>query len=202
MVAPATLAYAGTGLSRYAVAERREGGPVPALFLFDRRLHWCFPSIAFMRHVVAMLLLSVPIPASSGIQLVLHYEALQRILAAQLFTQDGRNYVKGSKDARCNYAYLENPVIGAEKGRLSVKARFSGRAALDLLGRCIGLGDSFDVTILATPYYRARWDLHSRRADVFESKPRARFLLSAARGDAQTARSTTRTVVSTGVGSF
>jgi hypothetical protein len=107
-----------------------------------------------MRNVVAMLLLSLPVPASSGIQLVLHYEALQRILAAQLFTQDGRNYVKGSKDARCNYAYLENPVIGADKGRLSVKARFSGRAALDLLGRCIGLGDSFDVTILATPYYR------------------------------------------------
>jgi hypothetical protein len=84
----------------------------------------------------------------------LHYEALQRILAAQLFTQDGRKYVRGNKEARCSYAYLETPAVGADKERLSIKARFSGRSALDLLGRCIGLGDSFDVTILATPYYR------------------------------------------------
>jgi hypothetical protein len=106
-----------------------------------------------MARVLAAFLV---LPGISGAtaQLVLHYEALQRILAAQMFTQDGRKYVKGSKDARCTYAYLESPQIGAEKGRLQVKARFSGRSALDLLGRCIGLGDSFDLTILATPYYR------------------------------------------------
>ena len=28
-------------------------------------------------------------------------------------------------------------------------ARFSGRSALDLFGRCVGLGDSFDLTITA-----------------------------------------------------
>src|SRR5687767_8596464 len=100
------------------------------------------------------LALALSPPARGTVQLLLHYEALQRILAAQMFSQDGRKYVRGSKDARCTYAYLEGPQIGAEKGRLQVKARFSGRSALDLLGRCIGLGDSFDLTILATPYYR------------------------------------------------
>jgi hypothetical protein len=98
-------------------------------------------------------LLSLASPAPAGIQLVLHYEALQRILAAQVFTQDGRSYVKGGQSDRCSYAYLENPLIGAEKARLRIKARFSGRSAVDLLGRCIGLGDSFDLTILATPFY-------------------------------------------------
>ena len=92
--------------------------------------------------------------AFPNVEVLLHYQALQRILAAQMFTQDGRQYVRGSKTAKCSYAYLENPKIGAEKGQLSVQAKFSGRKALDLLGRCVGLGDSFDVTILATPYYR------------------------------------------------
>jgi hypothetical protein len=38
--------------------------------------------------------------------------------------------------------------------RLQVEAKFSGRSALNLLGQCVGLGDSFDVTILARPYCR------------------------------------------------
>jgi hypothetical protein len=35
-----------------------------------------------------------------------------------------------------------------------MKARFSGRSALNLAGRCVGLGDAFDVVILALPTYR------------------------------------------------
>lgn len=102
----------------------------------------------------ALLAVLLVAPRASAVQLILHYEALQRILAAQMFTHDGRNYVRGSKNDRCRYAYLENPQIGAEKTRLRIHARFSGRSALDLLGRCIGLGDSFDITILATPYHK------------------------------------------------
>jgi hypothetical protein len=37
---------------------------------------------------------------------------------------------------------------------LRVTAKFSGSSALDLFGRCVGLGDSFDVTITATPVAR------------------------------------------------
>ena len=55
---------------------------------------------------------------------------------------------------RCNYAYLENPRISASGGRLIVRARFSGRTSLDVLGACVGLRDSFDLTIRATPGYR------------------------------------------------
>jgi hypothetical protein len=77
------------------------------------------------------------------------------MLADQMFTEDGRKYLRGTPKARCNYAYLEHPgVQGDAAGRLHVAARFSGRSALDFLGRCVGLGDSFDLTITAVPYYQ------------------------------------------------
>lgn len=89
-----------------------------------------------------------------GADLELRYGAMERLIAEQLFTQDGRRYVRGDAKAKCQYAYLEAPHIGADNGRLRVSARFSGRSALDVLGRCVGMGDSFDLTILATPVVR------------------------------------------------
>src|SRR5947209_3814931 len=86
--------------------------------------------------------------------LELRYGALERLIAEQLFSQDGKRYVKGTAAAKCQYAYLEAPKIGALDGRLRVSAKFSGRSALDLIGRCMGVGDSFDLTILASPVAR------------------------------------------------
>ena len=86
-------------------------------------------------------------------ELEIHYTAIQKILAREVFTQDGRRYVRGSPAAKCSFAYLEHPELHGDNGRLSLKARFTGRSALDVLGRCIGLGDSFDVYITAVPYY-------------------------------------------------
>ena len=34
-----------------------------------------------------------------------------------------------------------------------IRAHFTGRSAQNILGRCVGLGDSFDVQIASTPYY-------------------------------------------------
>jgi hypothetical protein len=92
---------------------------------------------------------------AGAMELRIHYTALQRILADQMFTQDGRRYVRGTPAAKCNYAYLEHPDLHGDtaSGRLNVRARFSGRSALDLFGRCMGLGDSFDVSITAIPYF-------------------------------------------------
>jgi hypothetical protein len=85
--------------------------------------------------------------------LEIHYTAIQKILAQEVFTQDGRRYVRGSPAAKCSFAYLEHPELRGANGRLSLKARFTGRSALGVFGRCIGLGDSFDVYITAVPYY-------------------------------------------------
>jgi hypothetical protein len=86
--------------------------------------------------------------------LELRYAALERMIGEQMFTQDGRRYVRGSASAKCQYAYLEHPRLSADDTRLRVTAKFSGRSAVDLLGRCVGLGDSFDLTIAATPVVR------------------------------------------------
>jgi hypothetical protein len=102
----------------------------------------------------ALVTLAVCLPAAPGAELQLYFSALQRILAEQVFTQDGRMYVKNDARNKCNFAYLEKPAISADRGRLFVRARFSGRAAQNFFGRCIGLGDSFDVLIGALPVYR------------------------------------------------
>jgi hypothetical protein len=62
--------------------------------------------------------------------------------------------VKGTKQDKCNFAYLEKPQVRGQDGRLRIKARFSGRSTLNLAGLCVGLGDAFDVVILALPIYK------------------------------------------------
>jgi hypothetical protein len=101
--------------------------------------------------VLALILLAAP---CFGAELELRFAALERILAEQMFTQDGRLYVRGNKSTRCKFAYLEKPHIDADGARLRMTARFSGRSAIDVLGGCVGLGDSFDFTMTGTPEVR------------------------------------------------
>lgn len=100
--------------------------------------------------VVALLILLSGTPAFCA-ELELRYAAIERVIADQLFSQEGRLYVRGNKATKCQFAYLESPHVGAVDGRLRVTARFSGRTALDMFGGCVGLGDSFDFTLLAVP---------------------------------------------------
>jgi len=101
----------------------------------------------------AVVVLSAASPAFAT-ELELRYAAMERLIADQLFSQDGRLYVRGGKTTKCMYAYLESPHVGSTGGRLRVSARFSGRTALDMFGRCVGLGDSFDFTLIASPVVR------------------------------------------------
>jgi hypothetical protein len=94
------------------------------------------------------LLAAVPLAAAD---IELRFDALERIISEQVFTQDGRKYVRGTPATKCQFAYLESPKIGAENGLLRVSARFSGRTAFNAFGACVGLGDSFDLTIFAAP---------------------------------------------------
>ncbi len=108
-----------------------------------------------MRAQAAAIFLSLAaaIPALAA-DIELRFDTLDRILTKQVFTQDGRKYVRGTPTTRCQFAYLEAPHLGADNGLVRVSARFSGRTAFDLLGGCIGLGDSFDLTIMAAPVVR------------------------------------------------
>jgi hypothetical protein len=101
----------------------------------------------------ACLILFAAVPCL-GAELELRFGALERILAAQMFTDDGRHYVRGNHATKCQFAYLEAPHIDDDSSRLRVRARFSGRSAIDLFGGCVGVGDSFDVIVTATPFPR------------------------------------------------
>ncbi len=100
--------------------------------------------------MVLALLASPAMPAD----LEIRYSALERMIAAQMFTQEGRRYVRGNQAAKCQYAYLEAPKLSPAGDHLQMAARFSGRSAMDLFSRCVGMGDSFDLTITALPVPR------------------------------------------------
>jgi hypothetical protein len=102
---------------------------------------------------IFVALLIVPATALPA-DLEIRYSALERMVAAQMFTQEGRRYVRGDRAAKCQYAYLEAPKLSAAGERLQVTARFSGSSAMDLFSRCVGMGDSFNVTITAVPVPR------------------------------------------------
>ncbi len=83
--------------------------------------------------------------------LVLRYGALERLIAAQVFTEEGRKWVKGNAKTPCQFAYLEHPRIGGEGERLKIIAKFTGRSAIGVFGGCVGVGDAFDFTLSAVP---------------------------------------------------
>ena len=91
---------------------------------------------------------------AAAVELHIQFGALERMLTEQVFSQEGRRYVHGSKTNKCNFAYLEKPQVRGEGGRLRMKARFTGRSALNVVGQCVGLGDAFDVVITALPVYK------------------------------------------------
>ena len=92
--------------------------------------------------------------AAYPVELHVQFGALERMLGQTVFTQDGRRYVHNDRSNKCNFAYLEKPQVRGEGGRLRIHAKFTGRSALTMFGQCVGLGDAFDVVILATPQYR------------------------------------------------
>jgi len=83
----------------------------------------------------------------ASVLLDLHFSVIEKALAQAVFTQEGRKYVRGSQTTRCSFAYLSNPKISGVNGRLSIRARFTGRSALDVFGKCVGLGNDFPLTI-------------------------------------------------------
>jgi hypothetical protein len=91
---------------------------------------------------------------AQAVEIRIQYGALERMLAETVFTQEGRRYVKGTKTDKCNFAYLEKPEVKGDNGLLRIRAHFTGRAALNLVGQCVGLGDAFDAVITAVPVYK------------------------------------------------
>jgi hypothetical protein len=105
-----------------------------------------------VRRLIALIFLFTPL--IRAVELHIQFGALERMLAEQLFTQDGRRYVHNSAANKCNFAYLEKPTFQGADGKLRIRAKFTGRSALNMFGQCVGLGDAFFVLITATPQYK------------------------------------------------
>ncbi|MCS7026238.1 MAG: hypothetical protein NZV14_15680 [Bryobacteraceae bacterium] len=93
-----------------------------------------------------------------AVELQIQYSAIQKVLAQQMFANQGRFYVKGNEKTKCSYAFLENPMVGGAAqdtgpGKIRIQARFQGKNGANFFGLCLGPGDSFDLLILATPYF-------------------------------------------------
>jgi hypothetical protein len=111
--------------------------------------------MSFARRAFRLLVVIALAALHAGaVELHLQFGALERMLAQEVFTQEGRKYVKGSQKTRCNFAYLEHPQFQGKDGRLVIRSRFSGCSALNMFGQCVGLGDAFTVVITAAPVYR------------------------------------------------
>jgi hypothetical protein len=101
-----------------------------------------------------LVLLLAAASLAQAVEIHIQFGALERMLGETVFTQEGRRYVRGAKTDKCNFAYLEKPEVKGDGGRLRIKARFTGRSALNLIGQCVGMGDAFDAVITAVPVYR------------------------------------------------
>ena len=81
------------------------------------------------------------------------YPLIQKELEEQMFTA-GRSYLSGGPSSSCDYAYLENPRVFAQAGRLAIEATFHGKKGKEVLGKCAGVGKSFKIIISGVPSYR------------------------------------------------
>jgi len=156
----------------------------------------------FCRLLAPPALLLVAALDLSAVEVHLEFGALERMLSKQVFTQDGRKYVKGSQKTPCNFAYLEHPQFQGKDGKLVIRARFSGRSSLNMFGQCVGLGDAFTVVITAAPVFQqgavalagvtaVRWQdrlLHPPRVYCAFRQPGARLPLPAGGRSATRAR--------------
>ena len=102
----------------------------------------------FLARFAVLCILASP---AFAVDLELRFGALERLVGEQMFTAEGRRYVQGSKDQKCKYAYLERPKLSAAGDRLQLKVNFTGKTALWMFGKCVGVGDAFELTVTAMP---------------------------------------------------
>jgi hypothetical protein len=116
-----------------------------------KTLDSCFAKAATAGVLSLVLLMPGLLSAS---ELRLHYQALEKLLRRQVFTESGRHYLIGNLGSRCTYAYLANPRVTPQADRLRITADFRGRAAATLLGECVGPAEAFNVSATGVPVYR------------------------------------------------
>ena len=124
----------------------------------------------------AILLLCIA-TAGESLELRIPYTVIRSEIESQFFP-GGRSYLSGDRSSTCEYAYLENPSLFGQDGRLALQAQFHGKTGKEVLGKCVGTGKSFDIVITGRPEYRegkvrfedAQIQLRNRVADAVFGK--------------------------------
>jgi len=97
-----------------------------------------------------VLLMAWP-AAGADSEITIHNTAMQSMLKDQLFIDGGKYYLM--RQSRCQFTYLESPVVTIASGRVSLKTRLTGWLGTEVTGGCTGAGDRFDVTVSGKPYF-------------------------------------------------
>lgn len=92
--------------------------------------------------------------AGAQTELRISHQAVARGIAATLMTPGGRWFLQGSSADECSHAFVQDPRVDAVGDRLRITVLFSGRGAVAVGERCVGPGDTFDVSLTGVPVHR------------------------------------------------
>lgn len=92
-------------------------------------------------------------PVTAAATLEIAYPSVERMIVQNLMTDGGRYYMEGDASTPCKYAFVQEPRVSAFAGRLNVTLLFSGKAALEVAGRCVGAGDNFEIHVSGKPAF-------------------------------------------------
>lgn len=85
-------------------------------------------------------------------ELTIRNTALQKMLMNELFIDDGRYHLL--PQTACQYAYVDSPAVTLSQGRVRIKARISGKVAMEVGDQCVGSrADVVQVTVSAKPSF-------------------------------------------------
>ena len=77
-------------------------------------------------------------------------EALERTLHKQLFTADGRYYIKGKPGSAC-YVYAEDPKVTFHDDRVWVHLKTHSKLGTSIRGACLGVSLSAEADVSLAP---------------------------------------------------
>ncbi len=89
--------------------------------------------------------------AGADSEVTIRNTAIQKMLMDQVFV-DGGKYIL-MRQSRCQFAYLESPLVVISRGRVRIRSRLTGLLGTEVSGKCTGTGDAFDVTVSGRPYF-------------------------------------------------
>src|ERR1700753_1782144 len=88
--------------------------------------------------------------AAHAIEIKVSAKALERTLQKQLFTDDGRYFIKGKATDAC-FVYVEDPKVSFADDRVVVHVKTKVRLGTSMRGACLGVGMSPEADVSVVP---------------------------------------------------